>query len=402
MCGQAPTACRDLASQSLYWRSARGYASLAKHLASDCCVPFVCALFDGGPLQDEITRQGSQVTVLYLSRHTILAFPLWLIDMIRMWSTLSRFIDNNKINVIQTNILGSNSFLVLALAKAKGIPVVTFNFHSQRFLPVTEGRSVKNRLYRFAYRTMRGWVSDYVAVSKEIQQTMVRLFDLREDQITAIDNGVDLGRYQQMVDREDVRHRLGLAPSAKLLITVGTLRAAKGHTFLIRAASEIVRHFPAGDFLFVGDGELRQELESQTVAAALTDNIHFLGSRQDIGQLLAASDIFVLPSLWEGLSMALLEAMAAAKPIVATSVSGTSQVITHMESGILVPPSDAGALAQAIGDLLLELDAGTCAIGDSARRRVAEQYSVEKQASEYNALYQRLLQSKGGAQWSGA
>jgi glycosyltransferase involved in cell wall biosynthesis len=205
-----------------------------------------------------------------------------------------------------------------------------------------------------------------------------------------------------MVDREDVRHQLGLAPSARLLITVGTLRAAKGHAFLIQAASEIVRHFPEAHFLFVGDGELRQELESQTVAAALTDNIHFLGNRQDIGQLLAASDIFVLPSLWEGLSMALLEAMAAAKPIVATSVSGTSQVITHMESGILVPPSDAGALAQAIGDLLLELDAGTCAIGDSARRRVAEQYSVEKQASEYIALYQRLLQSKGGAQWSGA
>ncbi|MCC6170077.1 MAG: glycosyltransferase [Caldilineaceae bacterium] len=373
--------------------------TLAKHLASDRCTPIVCALFADGPLLHDLAQQGSQVKVLYLSRRSVLALPWFLADLIRMWRALWHFMLEHKINIIQTNILGSNSFLVLALAKAMKIPVVTFTFHSQRFLPTTEGRSLKNRLYCLAYRLARHWTSDYVAVSNEIKQAMVRLLGLGEGKITAIGNGVDIDRYRQPTDRERLRRQLGLPPQAPVLITVGTLRTAKGHRYLIQAAADVLRRFPETHFLFVGDGELRHPLESQTAACGLTEKIHFLGSRQDIPDLLAASDVFVLPSLWEGLSMALLEAMAAAKPIVATAVSGTSQVIIDKENGILTPPGDAPALAQAICDVLSQLDAGACAMGESARRRVAASFSVEKQAAEYMALYERLLHTHARRRW---
>jgi glycosyltransferase involved in cell wall biosynthesis len=343
---------------------------------------------------EDLVRQGTQVEVLHLPRRSLLAFPWWLADMIRMWRAISQFIIDHKIDVIQTNILGGLNFWVLALAHTMALPVVTFNFHSQRFLPTAEGRSAKNVLYRLAYRLARRWVNDYVAVSTETKAAMVRQLGLNETEITVIGNGVDMHRYQQPVDRHQVRHQLGLEPETKVLITVGTLRTAKGHRYLIEAAGDVIKAHPNVHFLFVGDGELRLELEAQVTACDLTDKIHFLGDRRDVTELLAASDLFILPSLWEGLSMALLEAMAAANPIVATSVSGTSQVLTHAETGILVPPGDAPALAQAIIDLLSQPDAETKAMGEAARRSVAARFSGEKQAAEYLALYERLLVDK--------
>jgi glycosyltransferase involved in cell wall biosynthesis len=200
-------------------------------------------------------------------------------------------------------------------------------------------------------------------------------------------------RYRRPVDRAQILGRLGLDPQARLLTTVGTLKTQKGHHHLIEAAPRVARRHPTAHFVFVGDGELRAELEAQARDRGVSDKIHFLGNRRDVVELLAATDVFVLPSLWEGLAMALLEAMAAAKPIVATAVSGTSQVMIHDETGLLVPPADAVALAQAIDEMLSDPDRAQ-SMGQAARRHVEANWSVEKQAAEYRALYRHLLQRK--------
>jgi glycosyltransferase involved in cell wall biosynthesis len=123
---------------------------------------------------------------------------------------------------------------------------------------------------------------------------------------------------------------------------------------------------------------------------SLDKHVHFMGNRQDVPDLLAASDIFVLPSLWEGLSMALLEAMASGLPIVASAVSGTVQVITHNETGLLVPPGDVSGLVEAIAAILNDPHRAQ-ALGVAAQEHVVREFSAQKQAQEHLALYRRLL-----------
>jgi glycosyltransferase involved in cell wall biosynthesis len=223
-----------------------------------------------------------------------------------------------------------------------------------------------------------------------VRESMVRFIGPIQDQITVICNGVDVRRYEQEVDTHAVRQRLRLDTRARLIATVGTLKEQKGHCYLIDAAQEVVRQRADWHFLLIGDGRLRDGLHAQVRELDLSENVHFLGNRQDVPELLAASDLFVLPSLWEGLPMALIEAMAASKAVVATAVSGTVQVVVPNETGLLVPPGDAKLLAQAIEQLLTN-PMQTRVMGAAGKRRVEEEFSAQRQAADHLALYRRLL-----------
>jgi glycosyltransferase involved in cell wall biosynthesis len=148
-------------------------------------------------------------------------------------------------------------------------------------------------------------------------------------------------------------------------------------------------------FLIVGDGELRIGLEGQAAHLGVADHVHFLGTRKEVAGLLAAADLFVLPSLWEGLPVALLEAMAAAKPIVATAVAGTDETIVPGQTGLVVPPGDSQALAESISHLLHEPDQAQ-AMGQAARQHVEGSFGAEKNAAEHVGLYRRLLKLESG------
>jgi glycosyltransferase involved in cell wall biosynthesis len=228
-------------------------------------------------------------------------------------------------------------------------------------------------------------------VSEQVKDSLVQVIGPKiQDQIAVICNGVDLKRYSRPVDKALVRSRLGLDAQAFLIIMVGTLREPKGHCYMIEAMSELVSRHPNMHALFVGDGELREELQAQATRLGLVEHIHFLGNRSDVPDLLAASDLFALPSLWEGLSMALLEAMASGLPIVASAVSGTVQVMLPNETGLLVPPKDVPKLVEAIEQIVSD---PACALrmGATARRRVQAEFSAQKQADEHLALYRRAL-----------
>jgi glycosyltransferase involved in cell wall biosynthesis len=172
------------------------------------------------------------------------------------------------------------------------------------------------------------------------------------------------------------------------MVTVGTLKEQKGHRYLIEAARSVVSQFPDVHILFIGDGDLREELQAQTRVSGLEEPIHFLGSRNDVPDLLAASDYFVLPSLWEGLPMALIEAMASGLPIIATEVSGTKQVMVPNETGLLVPPGTVQQLKEAVINFLSE-PARARAMGAAAQQRVEACFSAKRQAEEHIALYRR-------------
>jgi glycosyltransferase involved in cell wall biosynthesis len=370
--------------------------TLVAYLEELDCVPVVCTLRDG-PLRRDIEQQGVQVEVLGLRRHSVVVFPMFIVDIVRLGRALARVIRKHEIDVVQTHLLGSLDFLMLALPWFTNLSVILWTFHNVDFLPSERKYSryrwllgPKRLVHRLLYRLASHKVSGFIAVSDMVREAMVNQIGPIQDKIAVVCNGVDVKRYEQQVDIHTVRQRLGLGTATSLIATVGTLKEQKGHRYLIDAAHEIVPRHPDWHFLLVGDGGLRDGLQAQVRELGLSENIHFLGNRHDVPELLAASDLFVLPSLWEGLPMALIEAMAASKAVVATAVSGTVQVVVPNETGLLVPPGDSGLLAQAIEQLLTD-PMQTRAMGTAGKRRVEEGFSARRQAFEHLTLYRRLL-----------
>lgn len=368
--------------------------TLAQNLAETGCAPVV-GTFRDGPLRHEIERLGIPVEILPDRRHSVVALPLYLIDLLRIRRALVDLVRKHRVNVVQTHLLMSLDFLVLTLRGRPG-PLVFWTVQNAAFTLREEHLprhkwllGPKRWAFRLLYRAALPWLSGFIAVSEDVRVAILReIGRIPEDKIAVICNSVDLRRYQQSVDRGAARAALGLPEGARVAAVVATFKRQKGHQYLIEAAAPVIARYPDLHILFIGDGELRGALEAQTRAAALEAHIHFLGSRHDVPNLLAASDYFILPSLWEGLSMALVEAMATGLPVVATDVSGTNQVMIDGETGLLVPPGDARRLAEAMLGLLAAPERAR-AMGEAARRRVEGFFSARKQAEDHVALYRQ-------------
>jgi glycosyltransferase involved in cell wall biosynthesis len=166
----------------------------------------------------------------------------------------------------------------------------------------------------------------------------------------------------------------------------------KGFEYLIQAIPDIVRDVPEAKFLFVGDGLLRERLEALSEELRVRDNLIFTGFRSDIKEILSAIDILVIPSLLEGFPMITLEAMAMAKPIIATNIDGITEQITDGVNGILVPPKDPSALARAVIRVLNDKELART-MGLSAREKVEQEFSVEKMVAESEEVYLSLLKA---------
>jgi len=287
--------------------------TVVKYLARDDCVPIVCTLKDGH-LRPEIEKLGIKVEFLEGRRYRFVYLPWYISDLLRIRKELAGLIQKYEVEIVQTH-LRPFDLLLLTLLSTTSLRVVLWTFHSANFM--SDRTALMKRIHSLLYRLGARKVGGFVAVSDEVQKAMVRRIGPIQDKVYTICNGVDVERYRHPVNRVAVRRQLGLGADVRVVTTVGTLRTAKGHKFLIEAAATIVSQCPDLHFLFVGDGELGAELETQVQSLHLSGNVHFVGNRSDVPALLAASDIFVLPSLWEGLPMALLEAMAAKKPVIA-------------------------------------------------------------------------------------
>jgi glycosyltransferase involved in cell wall biosynthesis len=235
-----------------------------------------------------------------------------------------------------------------------------------------------------------------VAVSEGTRHFSIEEEGIRPNKLITIQNGINVERFSISLSPEaeqSLRQALGVEPDSLIILTVARLHPQKGHKYLIEAIPHILRDFPQARFLFVGEGELHEELTRQVKKANLSEYVHFLGVRQDVPQLLAISDLFVLPSLWEGLPNSVLEAMAAGVPVIATNVDGTPEIINDGDVGILVQPADPSELEQAICRLLKDKPLRV-SIAKSARERVERKFSRDANTTAFIGLYQRLLEEK--------
>jgi glycosyltransferase involved in cell wall biosynthesis len=257
---------------------------------------------------------------------------------------------------------------------------------------------------RARYALLARLASRVVAVSAAVQEHLRTKEGVPRGRIELIPDGIDLAALDRVAPAELTRTRLGIPADAPLVGTVAALTARKGQRFLIDAAPLVLERFPRTRFLLVGEGPERGNLESRIRATGRPEAFHLLGWRDDFADLIAALDVFVLPSLWEGLNLSLLSACALGRAVVATNLLSNCEVIDSGISGLLPTPTrpsidarelDSAALGRAIARLLAD-PALRQQLGEAARRRTAARFGARAMTDSHEALYERLLHGARG------
>jgi glycosyltransferase involved in cell wall biosynthesis len=212
--------------------------------------------------------------------------------------------------------------------------------------------------------------------------------------LEVVPNGIDLDRFRGLPDREEARRALDLPQGCPILICVASLTEEKGQTYLLEAMQAVDAELPEARLLLVGRDRGKADLNALANEKGIGKNVTLLGTREDVPLLLAASDISVLPSLREGLPLSLLESAAAGLPAVATSVGGIPEVVEDEVGGILVPPRDPPALADALLRLLGDPERRR-SMGDAARERVERKFDIRMIAAKIQDLYVSMLAPDG-------
>jgi glycosyltransferase involved in cell wall biosynthesis len=351
-------------------------ANLATQLSKRGHNVLVACLFDPGPIADEIIAAGVPVVNLGMRGKGDLRVVFRLLRLLRI----------EGIQVLHSHLFHAN-LLAPIVGRIANIPIIIATRHSADI-----------------YGRRREWVSSWVrrlcdavvAVSEEVRDEELRSSHLPPSKMIVIPNGVEIQAHAQL-DRTNIvalRGELGIPPNVPLIGTVASFKDYKGHTYLIDATVRILEQFPNAKVLFVGDGPLRTQLENKVEVLDLTDAIVFTGIRRDVRELLTLLDLFVLPSLSEALPVAVLEAMAAGRPVVATSVGGVPEAVVNGVTGLLVPPRNPTALAEAIVSLLSGPELRQ-QMGQAGRERVLQHFSVEQMVERTQTLYEQLLDAKG-------
>ncbi|GJG87863.1 hypothetical protein tb265_30440 [Gemmatimonadetes bacterium T265] len=253
--------------------------------------------------------------------------------------------------------------------------------------------AVRCRLDDLSARVFRG---DMVMVSRAQRRAHEAMGRLRGARVTVIPNGIDTAAFRPDPEvRRRVRSRLGIPDDAPVLIAVAMLRPGKGHDHLLAAVARLRGAVPGLRLLVVGDGGERAALECRSAALGLSDAVTFLGTRGDVGALLAAADVYAHPSLFESLPTSILEAMAAGLPVVACAVGGVPELVTDGATGFLVPAADPGALAAA---LARALQPGAAArLGGAGRAWVEMHGAIGPWVDRHAALYEAARRRARGA-----
>ena len=242
----------------------------------------------------------------------------------------------------------------------------------------------------FRHTLLYRWLPHAVSTTGEaVRQQLIDHNGLHPSAVFSIPTGVDMERFRPGVPNEDVRRGLGIQGGQPVVGTVSFLRSEKGIDVFIEAIDLLKKEFPSVYCLIVGDGPEHQTLLSLIRKRRLEKTIVLTGFREDIPELLQMMDVFVLPSLEEGMPQALLQAMAMERVVVASSVGGVPEVIRHGETGFLVPPRNPSALSQHLAWLLREPNQGK-AMGQTSRQLIDSHYSMETMVKKTEALYSSL------------
>lgn len=278
-------------------------------------------------------------------------------------------------------------FFYAALSKARLLNRVRLILteHGRHFPDrVSPVRRATNRLFLQRFADAINACSEFSA------EALSRVDGFSGHRVEVVANGIDLGRYSVGKDLRPLRQGLGLAVDRQYILCVARFHPVKDHWTLIRSFAEVCKSRSNVDLLLAGDGPLRDDIQSLSQRLGIADRIRFLGIRTDVPDLMSAADVFALTSESEAASLTVIEAMAAAKPIVVTNVGGNPELIRDGIDGLLFPRGDVTAGARA---LLRVLNDSTFAstLGDSARQRAIQNFDITNTIDRYHAIYRRLM-----------
>jgi glycosyltransferase involved in cell wall biosynthesis len=235
------------------------------------------------------------------------------------------------------------------------------------------------------------WMTDYIlTVSDATSEDQVKMVHRNPNKLYRSYGGIELHHFNPDRNIQEAKRKIGLDPSLPVVGSVGRLAPEKGHTFLIQAASRIIKEHGPVNFLLVGEGPLEQQLRQQVVDLDLSQFVHITGYVPDLIPYVEAMDIGVMPSVWEGLGLALLEFMALGIPTVTSSVACFREVIVDGESGLIASLFEENSLADHILELLCKPDMAA-RMGQAALERVRSKFSAQRLADDMMDFYDKLL-----------
>ncbi|MBI5740615.1 MAG: glycosyltransferase [Nitrospirae bacterium] len=334
--------------------------------------PTVLCIRDKGEIGREI--EGMGIDVISLNRDSKAAD-------VRIIKDILKVMRKQNISLVHTHLYHANMYGRTAAFLAE-VPVVSTEHNAY------PKYKFKRRIVNWLLAKRTGKI---VAVSDAVKNHIVARDWITPTKVEVIHNAVDISRFDS-VTRETSRQKLCIAPESLVIGTVGRLIEQKGHIYLIEALHAVREAVPQIKLVLAGSGTLETSLKNEVSAKGLDEHVMFLGQRRDIPDILKAMDIFVLPSLWEGLPMVLLEAMASGLPIVATSVSGVTEIVRDEINGIIVPARNKTALAGAIIGLSAD-SVKRKAFGRSGRKMVEDRFSSVRMAARLDSVYKSLIQN---------
>ncbi len=336
--------------------------------------PIVCSLSDMGEIGKKIQDMGVEVIPLNKLKHNLSLSIIY---------DLYKLIRQRNIHVVRTHQYHANLYGRIA-AYLAGTPCIIPSIHNL----YTRDRKIHRRIFNNLLAKISHRI---IAVSEAVKRDIVRYDKISPDKIQVIYNGIEEKRFLTS-GIKCIRKELNIPEKAIIVGTIGRLVAQKGHKYLIEAVSILKEKIPNLYLMIVGDGVERTELLTLVSKKGLQKRTIFTGSRNDIPDLLSAMNIFVFPSLWEGLPNALIEAMASGKPIIASDIPPVREVLHSEKYGKFVPPASSEAIASAIELLINNEKLQT--IGKAAKQRALTRFSIKNTVNSYTNLFEEILRTK--------
>jgi glycosyltransferase involved in cell wall biosynthesis len=337
-----------------------------------------CALDADGVYGEEIRRLGGQVSVLKKKQG---------IDP-RLWPRLYRLFRKEKVDIVHTHNFSPLLYAAIP-ARLAGVKALVHTEHARTAFPDVKRRMVAERWLSF-------FADRVTAVSPQVKRDLIHHEKITTEKIQMIWNGIDTVVPPVRRQPEQVRRDLGISMTAPVIGVCCRLMAQKGVRYLLEAAPAILRDHPEAVFLIVGDGDLRPSLQEVAGILGIEKHVVFTGFRSDVYDLLGAFDVYVLPSLFEGTPLGLLEAMLLSKSVVATRVGSNAEIVQDNVSGKLVEPKQSHQLSDAISSLILYPKMRED-MGRKAHEFILAQFSLDRMINEYELLYESVLCKNGFA-----
>ena len=342
-------------------------------------LPSICSLKEKGEIARNMEAAGIEVHCLTMADGD--RFGGWFASLTALFR-LTRYLVKVRPTIVHSFLFRANILSRIAAFFA-GVPLVISSVR------VMGGEKA---YYHTVEKITSFMVDHYITVSESVKEYLIGKANLLPEKITTVYNGVTLNGITP-AGESSVTRPFGIEPQDSVVLTVGRLHRQKGYDYFIRAVARVKREVPVVKVLIAGEGEEENNLKKLVRSLDLTKEIIFTGLSLDVGLILSYTRLFVLPSLWEGMPNAVMEAMAAAKPVVATRVGGVPELVVEGETGILVPPEDTEALALAMLDLLQDPLKGR-SMGEAGRKRVQDHFSMTAMVTNTDYLYQELLKTK--------